>query len=229
MQRNRFVIVFGLALALLTPGRASAWGIEWLDQLSGPGPFVGVRVDGRALCWLDGGREGTPTSVAGPWQGACVRDGVSDRGAVDAMRAYVSIEAAWASSAKNELYPTLRFDPRTEVDLVSFRPAVMFRAFRFVDAGVALGINRFSGPALLDNSFTWVSVQPRVVLSPFATSRSRVARAMEFRTDVVFIPAEVRDKFVERLRQDLGERPGSFEGGELRLMFGVDVDVFKLF
>lgn len=229
VRSKQLVIVFGFLVATLAPGSAFAWGIEWLDRLSGPGPFVGVKVDGRALCWLDGGREGSPTTVAGPWQGACVRDGVSDRGAVDAMRAYISLEAVWASSAKNEMFPALRFDPRTEVDLFSVRPAVMFRAFRFVDAGVALGVNRFSGPALLDNAFTWVSVQPRVVISPFATSRSRAARAMEFRTDVVFIPADVRDKFVERVRQDLPERPGSFEGGELRLMFGVDVDVFKLF
>jgi hypothetical protein len=52
---------------------------------------------------------------------------------------------------------------------------------------------------------------------------------MEFRTDVVFIPQSVRDDYVERVRRDLPVQPGSFEGGELRLMFGVEVDVFRLF
>ena len=231
MRRNQFVFVIGFVIATLAPARAFAWGIEWLDQLTGPGPFVGFKVDARAVCWLGGQRPGSDQVTVAPlWDPTCVRDGVRDgRSDVDNMRAYVSVEAAWASSAKNEMFPTLQFDPRTEVDLFSFRPVVMFRAFRFVDAGLALGINRFSGPALLDDSVTWFSVQPRVVVTPFASSRSRVARALEFRTDVVFIPQSVRDDFVERVRQDLPERPGSFEGGELRLMFGVEVDLFKLF
>jgi hypothetical protein len=104
----------------------------------------------------------------------------------------------------------------------------MFRAFRAFDAGVAFGINRFSGEALTSD-FTWFSVQPRVVITPFANSRSRVARAMEFRTDVVFIPQKARDEFFERVRRDLPVQPTSFEGGELRLMVGVEVDLFRLF
>jgi hypothetical protein len=46
---------------------------------------------------------------------------------------------------------------------------------------------------------------------------------------VVFIPERVRDEFAERVRRDLQVTPGSFEGGELRFMFGIDVDVFRLF
>jgi hypothetical protein len=214
----------------LAPASAFAWGIEWLDQLTGPGPFVGFKVDARALCWLGGQVGGSDqTTVAPLWNPACLRDGLPEgRSDVDNMRAYVSLEAVWSSSAKNEMFGSLRFDPRTETDLFSFRPAVMFRAFRSVDAGLAIGVNRFSGPALTSN-ITWVSVQPRVVIAPFANSRSRVARAMEFRTDVVFIPASVRDDFVERVRRDLPVQPGSFEGGELRLMVGVEVDLFRLF
>jgi hypothetical protein len=222
------VLLFAL---LFVPAPARAFGLEWLDHLTGPGPFVGFKVDARALCWLTGqpNAAGAPT-VAPAWNPSCVRDGLRDgRGDVDEMRAYISVEAAWLSSTKNGMFPTLRFDPRTEVDLFSFRPAVMFRAFRWVDAGLAVGVNRFSGPALLDNGFTWVSVQPRVVFTPFANSQSRVARAMEFRTDVVFIPERVRDEFLERVRRDLPERPNSFEGGEIRLMFGVEIDLFRLF
>jgi hypothetical protein len=227
---NRFVIVFGLVVATLAPSRAFAWGVEWLDQLTGPGPFVGFKVDARALCWLSGQRPGSSDVTVAPlWNPACVRDGIPEgRSDVDNMRAYVSLEAAWLSSAKNEMFGSLRFDPRTETDLFSFRPAVMFRAFRSVDAGLAIGVNRFSGPALTSN-FTWVSVQPRVVIAPFANSRSRVARAMEFRTDVVFIPESARDDFVERVRRDLPVQPVGFEGGELRVMFGVEVDLFRLF
>ena len=224
---------FMLAL-LLAPASASAWGLEWLDHLTGPGPFVGVKIDARAVCWVDPdpaqrASVDNRTGAVGFWNPVCVRDGMSDRrGSEDLMRAYVSLEAVWSSSAKNELFGSLRFDPRTEVDLFSFRPAVMFRAFRFVDAGVALGVNRFSGPALT-SEFTWFSVQPRVVITPFANSRSRVARAMEFRTDLVFIPEKTRDDFIERVRRDLPVQPGGFEGGELRLMFGVEVDLFRLF
>ena len=239
----------GLVLAFLltigAPASALAWGIEWLDQLTGPGPFAGFRIDGRAVCWTArdtdfvGAAGADETAVRPAWDPTCLRDGrfrgfttnqtgVRMAADVDEMRAYISLEAAWLQSAKNEMYGTLRFDPRTEVRLFSFRPAVMFRAFRWVDAGVAVGINRFSGPALT-SSFNWVSVQPRVVVTPFANSRSRVARALEYRVDVVYIPQRVRDELVERARQDLPERPGSFEGGELRLMFGVDVDLFRLF
>lgn len=229
--RTTSVLTIVLCALLFAPADARAWGIEWLDHLSGPGPFVGFKIDARALCWLGGGGPGADDGVATMANPACLRDGRRENAVnvADELQAYISLEAAWLSSAQNQMFPALRFDPRTEVDLFAFRPAVMFRAFSWVDAGLAVGINRFSGPALLDESFTWVSVQPRVVFAPFANSRSRVARATEFRTDVVFIPAKVRDEFLERVRRDLPEQPGSFEGGELRLMFGVEVDVFKLF
>jgi hypothetical protein len=225
------VTTFVLASAL-APSPAWAWGLEWLDNLSGPGPFVGFKIDARALCWLSG----QPTApgqdaVAPPWDPTCVRDGLrSDDRRVSSqlLRAYISVEAAWSSSSKNDVFGGLRFDPRTEVDLFAFRPAVMFRAFPWVDAGLAVGINRFSGPALA-SSFNWVSLQPRVVFTPFAASGSRVANALEYRVDVVFIPESVQEEFAERVRRDLQVTPGSFEGGELRFMFGVDVDLFRLF
>ena len=237
MRRTRVVVLLVLACSTFVPASASAWGIEWLDQLTGPGPFVGVRIDGRALCWLaddvlQGPGAAPPSRRVRPaWDPQCLRDGRSAgefADNADEMRAYLSLEAAWLDSAKNEMFPTLRFDPRTEVRLFSFRPALMVRAFRWVDAGVAVGLNRFSGPALV-SSFNWVSVQPRVVLTPFANSRSRVARALEYRLDVAYIPERVRDEFAERVRQDLQERPGSFEGGELRLMVGIDLDLGRLF
>jgi hypothetical protein len=246
MLRKAYVVAVFLCGSLLVPGQAAAWGLEWLDHLTGPGPFVGFKIDARAICWMAGDRDPGTTNpvvwapaegaaVQGGWEPGCLRDGrrrAAENGRlvdVDELRAYVSVEAAWLSSSKNEMFPTLRFDPRTEVDLFAFRPAVMFRAFRWVDAGVAIGLNRFSGPALLEEGFTWVSVQPRAVFTPFANSRSRVARAMEFRTDVVFIPENVRDEFIERVRRDLQEQPRSFEGGEIRLMVGVEIDLFRLF
>jgi hypothetical protein len=232
VRRTGFVFASMFVVATLVPTSAFAWGLEILDQLSGPGPFVGFKIDARALCWLATQPNAAGAArVAAPWDSACVGDGFdrSERAAdLDRMRSYISLEAVWSSSAKNEMFGSLQFDPRTEVDLFSFRPAVMFRAFRSVDAGLAIGLNRFSGPALTSN-FTWVSIQPRVVIAPFANSRSRVARAMEFRTDLVFIPERARDEFVERVRRDLPVQPGSFEGGEVRLMFGVEVDLFRLF
>ncbi len=230
-MRKASVLAVVLCAGLCAPGEARAWGIEWLDHLSGPGPFVGVKIDARALCWLGATGPGGSDGVATMADAACLRDGRRENAVnvIDELRAYVSVEAAWLSSSRNEMFPTLRFDPRTEVDLFAFRPAVMFRAFSWVDAGLAVGVNRFSGAALGEESFIWYSVQPRVVFAPFANSRSRVARAMEFRTDLVFIPEKVRDEFLERVRQDLPERPNGFEGGEIRLMVGIEVDVFKLF
>jgi hypothetical protein len=217
-------------ISVFAPSRASAWGLEWLDHLSGPGPFVGFKIDARALCWLSGQPNAPDRStVAPPWNPACVRDGLrAGRPDVDELRAYISLEAAWLESAKNEMFGSFRFDPRTEVDLFAFRPAVMFRAFRWIDTGLVFGFNRFSGPALT-SGFNWISLQPRVVFTPFANSRSAVARAMEYRVDVVFIPEDVQDEFGERVRRDLPVTPASFEGGELRFMFGVDVDLFRLF
>ena len=241
MHAKRFLMCVVFIMSTLVPsGTAFAWGIEWLDQLTGPGPFVGFKIDVRALCWLSSQPNGAgEVDVVPPSDPTCLRDGLPGRtpsplagrtpADFDRMRAYISVEAAWLSSARNEMFGILRFDPRTEVDLFAFRPAVMFRAFRWVDAGLVVGINRFSGPALAESSFTWFSPQPRVVFTPFATSPSRVARAMEFRTDLVFIPERVRDEFVERVRRDLPIQPGSFEGGELRLMFGVEIDLFRLF
>jgi hypothetical protein len=218
-------------ISVLAPSRASAWGLEWLDHLSGPGPFIGFKIDARALCWFaPAPGPNRPASEVEPfWNPACLRDQrLRAATNVDELRGYLSVEAAWLSSSKNEMFGSLRFDPRTEVDLFAFRPAVMFRAFKFVDAGLAVGVNRFSGPAL-SSGFTWLSLQPRVVFTPFADSPSRIARAMEYRVDVVFIPERVQEEFAERVRRDLGVTPGSFEGGELRVMFGVEVDLFRLF
>ena len=43
-----FVVVF----VLLMPARAHAWW-DWLDQLSGPGPFWGWDLQYRVICFED--------------------------------------------------------------------------------------------------------------------------------------------------------------------------------
>jgi hypothetical protein len=51
MRSLKLTLILCALMLLLTPTRAHAWW-EWLDYLSGPGPFVGPRVDFR---WCPGG------------------------------------------------------------------------------------------------------------------------------------------------------------------------------
>jgi len=68
---ERSVVLCALILAL-TPAPAQAW-FEWLDYLSGPGPFYGYKIDVRVWC------SGAPA----PWKG--LRESV-DRAIVETLK-----------------------------------------------------------------------------------------------------------------------------------------------
>ena len=50
MRSLRLTFVLCLLMVLLVPRPAHAW-FEWLDTLSGPGPFLGAIFDFRVKCW----------------------------------------------------------------------------------------------------------------------------------------------------------------------------------
>jgi hypothetical protein len=78
---KRSVVLCVLAL-VLTPARADAW-FEWLDYLSGPGPWYGYKLDLRVWC----------SGPKGPWKG--LRDSVDE-----AIVASLSKDAATRISAR---------------------------------------------------------------------------------------------------------------------------------
>ncbi len=50
MRSFKWTMVLCAAMLVLTPKPALAW-FEFLDYLSGPGPFTGARVDFRVWCF----------------------------------------------------------------------------------------------------------------------------------------------------------------------------------
>jgi hypothetical protein len=60
MRWLRRSVLLCLIITMATPAPAEAW-FAWLDRLSGPGPWYGLKVDVRALCF---GAEIPPIAVA---------------------------------------------------------------------------------------------------------------------------------------------------------------------
>lgn len=63
-RRLVFVLVFTLAALVPRPALAHGGFWDWLEELSGPGPFRGVMFDVRPLCFVAAERAGTTSEQA---------------------------------------------------------------------------------------------------------------------------------------------------------------------
>lgn len=193
MLQIRAASVGLLMMFVLYPARADAiWGgLEWLDKLSGPGPFTGLSVNSRVLCFARQRRD-DPWVVKPVWGRYPDRDAAiiappcrwvapSEAEPEPYRFGYVDATVSVLWSKKNDLFGEARYDQPAQARAVTFRPGVMLRAYSWLDAGAAVGWYRFSGDAF--ESFTRFTIHPvRVTVSPFRGA----ARGLKFPVEVVY-------------------------------------------
>jgi hypothetical protein len=203
-MRSARILLFA-GLVALWPGVAQAqWDwYEWLQELSGPGPFDGKRgIDLRLLCFADiepqrGVRPiWTPSCLPTPLQAAQFRHVSIDFGLV------------LLKAERNPLTYAAGKDPA--VDLRIIKSTIWWRPFYGLEVGAGGGTLRFKGPAF--DSFTRFFVEPfRVDLKPsglgYFIRQLRdyqvLLEAVSFRWGIMVVP----DEFVA---EDFGAIPGSY-------------------
>jgi hypothetical protein len=152
----------------LAPAVARAGIIEWIDQWSGPGPFVGYVFDWRVACqYVEKDNDDAPR-LAGPrdkWERALGAVGVtgpcvfspSSRGK---RIAALTVSYGFFGSRRNDLWagePGVD-DDVTKVKLISLEVAYWVRFARSTEVGFGAGNYWISGPAF--EPFTRTYLKP---------------------------------------------------------------------
>ncbi len=181
-----FVCVFA---QLVRPSHADAWW-HYFDELSGPGPFNGVEVDVRVICFARSPAASTDRVKE-------TED--SDRRAASRLLSIVSFdciyskphgaESHWGSPRLDEQrwlsfnvdvvyyfahHHHLEYDDnvRHAVRAFSLRPTVWYRLRRGMDIGAGVGVYRFMGNGF--ESFNRMSVEPLIDVRPVALIKDLV-------------------------------------------------------
>lgn len=156
--RQWMVAVLFFVCALGVP-RESFAILGWIEQLSGPGPFpratqwpvdrlVCVTDEGSVVTWFSGEMNGRVD---------CERDDP------DGISGFLSFEFARGKSSENILFPD-SMNEQHQVTLLSYKGVGYYRVHSSVDAGIGIGLNRFSGEDF--DTFYRVSVPLRLRFVP---------------------------------------------------------------
>jgi hypothetical protein len=137
MTRARLWLV--TAAFVLWPGVASAqfmWW-EWMESLSGPGPFLGIGVGVRVAC-ADG------PGFTAPWTSRSSRECFNDN--VEQRRQTVEVRASFFSTGEGKR-PRLIVAPADtrEVRALKVEALTALRVAPFLDLGAGGGFIRFTG------------------------------------------------------------------------------------
>jgi hypothetical protein len=186
------------------------WGI--FERLSGPGPFWGYQFSfDRLFCVMKSGPDGQAgwTHIEGRGADA---DAIACMSDTDRVRAFVSVEFTDVKSGETDQFPHA-------VAWRGLRPIIFYRLHESLDAGVGVGLNRFSGTGF---GFSRFSVPIRLrVYAPGLKSGSRW-RAINLAVQADFLP----QKFTTT---DFLAPPGPDMGNEVVPSLFLNVDVLRLF
>jgi hypothetical protein len=171
-MRRGLATVTAILLVLIFPASASAFGfLEWLDRLSGPGPFWGFNLELELKCF-----GGVPPPPPPPPPGITVAPPTALRMPVDeSCRKAKLIEhkftwmvtPGFAISENNPLDygDTGHQDTSTAVRLIRGGTSLDYRIDQAVEIGAGAGLFYFNGPRF--NDFVRAFVQPaRLTLRP---------------------------------------------------------------
>lgn len=210
------------------PAQAQIW--RWIYELSGPGPFTGLELEWRLVCFADESNSAGAAAVASDTNETSRWLGVLGPGCLfrpvrldQERRASVNLAFGLLSAKDNNL---LYADPGTdrEVKLTSIEPTAWWRPLKSVEVGAGGGLFWFSGPAF--ESFHRVFLEPfRVDVKPVALVKQLMSKptaewmeAISFRAGFVIIPQSFR-------AQDFGAIPGTFQTSRENLpTFSVYID-----
>ena len=216
IKRLRIAVV--LLVFLLGPWSVARAGfIDWIDQLSGPGPFWGVGGDVRLAC-TGVENESTPPPAPAPVQKALTSHAMSwltfrrcllnDLPKTKRPSVSLDLSLSYARSFSNDLtYQAGTGD--THVSIFSLAPTVWWNPIPPVGVGTGVGVNTFLGPTF--STFSRFYLNPvQVEIKPFAFSKDQwfSAKASWFtiRAGYELIPKGFD-------ATDFGAIPGTFHTG----------------
>jgi hypothetical protein len=203
MRRGCVVLMLVLLGLILPPRPASAAGfIEWLERLSGPGPFIGGGVSVQFVCLGFKGRDTERSLFVSPYCREIDRE---------SHPIFLGVDAAWLTGENNLEYDQLLPEGARNVRMFKMGVTGDYGITRSFDIGVGLGFMRLTGmPA---DTFTRFTIQPvRVTWKPLtmrsSPDRDEVVKKewLQIRYVATVIPGGFDDG-------DFGARPGSFDVG----------------
>jgi len=168
-------VLVSLGVLCMPHDSFAIWG--WIEQLSGPGPFrpaIQLPFD-RLLCVVSDGTSRTVQSVAASdtdAAAACAKDDPTR------VKAFVSLEVPFATSAENVLFPNESRLGTHQVTLYAFRPVFFFRALPSVDVGAGIGWNHFSGDDFQAFSRVSIPLRARIIPAGLFSRESTRGRAI---------------------------------------------------
>lgn len=160
MNPKQLITVLAMAVVFGAPQQALAWPrwMGWLEELSGPGPFTGIRLGVEVACIPDQPNE--PLLALSP-RDVCTRP-LRDGEPLPVLL----FEFSRYASKENQLFPS---DPRSDfnqVKITSFEPSLMVPINNVVFVGAGVGLQRFSGDAFA--TFFRASVHGNLRVLPLA-------------------------------------------------------------
>lgn len=175
MRRLCITLILCLLAQAAAPRAADAWVWEFLEELSGPGPFTGWAFEWRVVCFS----EPDPAN-----RDAVETDDESARAAAKFLQVFgpgcffkqvpvqnrrtasFNVKFGLLDAKENNLqYRNDRLD--RDVKLTTLMPSFAWRPVRSVETQFGIGMMWFSGPSF--DSFTRVVVQPiQVDVKPLA-------------------------------------------------------------
>jgi hypothetical protein len=207
---RRLVFVAAAATVMLMPRAASAQGglIDFIESLSGPGPFRGGGFVLRLACMTTADTAFRGTAKA-PWEvETCLNDEdirVANN-TVRRVRQIVELRGLWASTPEGQR-PVLLADPddTRNVDTFKLDMVAAFRIAPFLDLGAGGGVMRFTVADGVVNGvsreattvYRPIIVPVSITVTPLAVYRENNAlptgagkfrRAVRLRLDVNYIP-----------------------------------------
>jgi hypothetical protein len=196
MTGRRLLITCFVALCITgAPQRAEAWPrwLGFLEELSGPGPFTGIRLDLLVLCLPNAGEQ-TPRLA---WAGS--RDCAT---ATDVPE--IVVEYSRYASDKNALFVEEPESEFAKVKITSLEGSLLFPlgGSEIVFVGGGVGVQRFSGDAF--GSFYRPALLGNLRIYPLGeVNNPRLKRLIAFS----WVPTLI---FPGYDWQDFGAPPGTF-------------------
>lgn len=154
----RSVLVVALLLGAASPSLAFGW--EWLDHLSGPGPWIGVQYEQKFYCHFDDAGHDMVPGVSGP----CVESNADGKTRKDWRRRVFAtgVGARLSWSQNNDLpYAANLNDSGKSLTLFEVNAFADVRIWRRFHGGGAFGTARFAGKPI-EGAFWKPTVEARV-------------------------------------------------------------------
>ena len=228
MTRRLPALALCVLCSLSAPATSQAGIIEWIDNLSGPGPFWGVSFEWRLVCVSaedkaskEGGTRNVPLGVIAP--GCVLKQVPKEHHRVASLNLQFGL--FWDKGDDNQLkYADPSF--HEDVKITTVEPSFWLRPYRAVELGSGVGVAWFGGPGF--DSFTRVYLKPiQLDVKPIALLHKNGRygdkdETVAVRVGMTIFPAGFESK-------DFGALPGFKVDRDILFNWGIVFDLDPLF